>query len=139
MRNATLLRNGELALRGDLNTSAMLTVIAPNQVRSVSWNGEPVPVDFAKISNYNGNAASSSAILMGTVAPRVQVSGVSVPELANWKFKDSLPEIGADFDDGSWIVANHTTTNINPKPSFGDGRVLYGMSHHRLENKIGLV
>ncbi len=128
VRNATISGSGELALRGDLNTSAMLTVIAPSQVRSVSWNGELVPVDFVKVSDDSGVAASSSAIMTGRLDMKVQASGIRIPKLTNWKFKDSLPEIQANFDDGTWIVANHTTTNLSPKPSFGDGRVLYGTS-----------
>ena len=50
VRNATLSRSGELALRGDLNASTLLTVIASPEVRSVSWNGFHVPTDFVRSS-----------------------------------------------------------------------------------------
>lgn len=53
---------------------------------------------------------------------------IAIPSLTKWKFKDSLPEVQADFDDSAWKVADHTTTNITQKPLFGDGRVLYGSS-----------
>ena len=37
-----------------------------------------------------------------------------------------MPEVQAGFNDSKWVVANKTSTNINQKPLFGDGRVLYG-------------
>ena len=55
--------------------------------------------------------------------------GLQLPELTGWKYKDSLPEIKTDFDDAEWIVAEKTSTNINVKPRFGDGRVLYGCDY----------
>lgn len=126
VRNATLSRSGQLALRGDLNSSAMLTVIGPPQIRSVTWNGELVPDLTGLSSNAAGPASVPSAILTGKLDMKVQTSGIHIPELTGWKFRDSLPEVQTGFSDAAWVVANHTTTNISPKPSFGDGRVLYG-------------
>lgn len=117
VRNATLSKQGELALRGDLNASATLTVIAPNEVRFVSWNGVPVELATA--------ARSSGAVKTGHLALSQNIKSFAPPALTGWKFMDSLPEIQANFSDADWIVANHTTTNI-PAPLFGDGRVLYG-------------
>lgn len=124
VRNATISRSGELALRGDLNTSAVLTVIAPSTVSSVSWNGERVPVDAAPSAS--GSGRKSSVIRTGRVDMTVNANSVKVPTLSNWKFADSLPEIHSSFSDADWIVADHTTTNITTKPLFGDGKVLYG-------------
>lgn len=118
VRNATLSREGELALRGDLNASVMLTVIAPSKVRSVSWNGVLVDVSSA--------AKSSGAVKTGHLTLGQSIKSFAPPTLAGWKYMDSLPEVQANFSDADWIVANHTTTNITA-PLFGDGRVLYGM------------
>ena len=55
--------------------------------------------------------------------------GVEVPELTGWRYADSLPEVGRGYDDGAWVVADRTSTNIPTKPAFGDGRVLYGCDY----------
>lgn len=119
VRNATLSSSGELALRGDLNASTILTVIAAPEVKSVSWNGVDVPTDFAGNSN-------SNVIRTGQLSLSQEATGITVPELTNWKFADSLPEVQSGFSDEDWVVADHTTTNITTKPKFGDGRILYG-------------
>lgn len=117
VRNATI-QGSQLRLTGDLNASVPLTVIAPNNVATVTWNGIIVS---------GLRASSQSSILRGQLSMTARSSKVTVPTLTNWKFADSLPEIQANFSDAQWITANHTTTNIITKPLFGDGRVLYGI------------
>ena len=115
VRNATLSNEGHtLALRGDLNASVPLTVVAPRTVREVTWNGERVDV------------RDEGTFLSGRLTLGANVKEVRVPALKGWKFADSLPEVRSGFDDSGWTVANKTTTNLDPKPLFGDGRVLYG-------------
>ena len=115
VRNATLSNEGHtLALRGDLNASVPLIVVAPRTVREVTWNGERVDV------------REEGALLTGRLTLGVSVREVRVPALTGWKFADSLPEVRGGFDDSGWRVANKTTTNLDPQPLFGDGRVLYG-------------
>ncbi|THH31612.1 hypothetical protein EUX98_g2597 [Antrodiella citrinella] len=65
VRNATITKSGELALRGDLNQTAILTVIAPSTVKLVSWNGEEVPTMVAASTSSGG--PKSSAIRTGRV------------------------------------------------------------------------
>ena len=113
VRNATI-EGSTLALRGDLNASVPLTVVAPPVVRYVTWNGARVGV------------RSKGAFLTGRLEESASVREVRVPKLTGWKFRDSLPEVQSGFDDSSWTVANKTSTNLDPKPLFGDGRVLYG-------------
>ncbi|KAJ7022668.1 glycoside hydrolase family 35 protein [Mycena alexandri] len=126
VRNATV-SGSRLALTGDLNTTAHLTVIVPSTVKSVTWNG-------ASVSLTAGVTATGG--FTGTLTPRAAVKSVTVPKLTGWKFMDSLPEIGATFDDSAWTVANHTTTNIPFKPYYGDGRVLYGCDYGFCENIV---
>lgn len=121
VRNATLewgsRSRRELTLRGDLNASVPLTVIAPPEVSSITWNGERV-----RVQNH-GRAVFTGELTMST---SVKEAKNKVPELKGWRFADSLPEVQPGFDDSEWVVANRTTTNAFVKPLFGDGRVLYG-------------
>lgn len=122
VRGASLV-GSKLALRGDLKTDVRLTVIAPKGIQSVTWNGE----------NVSGDVAASSTItqfggFVGQLGLRKAVTGIKIPKLS-WKFKDSLPEIQNSFNDGSWTIANHTTTNIPLKPYYGDGKILYGCDY----------
>jgi len=122
VRDASLV-GSKLALRGDLKTDVRLTVIAPKEIRSITWNGE----------NVSGDVAASFAVtqfggFIGQLGLRKAVTGINIPKLS-WKFKDSLPEIQNSFNDDSWTIANRTTTNIPLKPYYGDGRILYGCDY----------
>ncbi|KAK7019437.1 hypothetical protein VNI00_018047 [Paramarasmius palmivorus] len=126
--------DGQLDLRGDLNISegaggVMLSVIAPKSVNSISWNGQQVSLTTT--------SSNSTSILTATIPHAVsgEVTGIAIPELGEWKFADSLPEIQSGFDDSSWLVANHTTTNIPPM-LYGDGRVLYPCDYGFCENIV---
>lgn len=118
VRNASI-SGSELALRGDLQTGVRLIVIGPENIRSITWNGDPV-------------AADATLTTRGSFVGRVQLKNsplsVVAPTLGGWKFADSLPEIQANFSDDSWTTANHTTTNIPDKPYYGD-RILYGCDY----------
>jgi Beta-galactosidase, domain 3/Beta-galactosidase, domain 2 len=124
VRDATL-SGSTLALRGDLKTDVRLTVIAPRNVRYITWNEQPVSGDFS---------VASSLSSIGGFVGHLQtchslISGIKVPKLTRWKYRDSLPEIQESFNDDTWVVANHTTTNIPLKPHYGDGRILYGCDY----------
>jgi hypothetical protein len=123
VRNASLGADGTLALYGDLNASVTLQVIGPPQMTAVTWNGK----DVVK----NTTATKGLSRFPGTFVGHLTFSStkITVPALSDWKFRDSLPEIQATFDDSSWVVANHTMTNIPFKPYYGDGRVLYGCDY----------
>ncbi|EKM56203.1 glycoside hydrolase family 35 protein [Phanerochaete carnosa HHB-10118-sp] len=131
VRNATV-SGSCLALRGDLNASTLLTLMVPASVSAVSWNGADVPV-----RGVCGAAALPGAkLLEGQLGFSLGRGSISVPALAGWRFKDSLPEVQSGFDDANWTVADHTTTNITTKPLFGDGRVLYGCDYGFCENIV---
>lgn len=126
VRSANLDSTGQqLALTGDLKESVQLTVIGPKTVRQVTWNGDRVSPD--------ASITAPSAIggtFTGQLRLHNNVTGIRVPRLTGWRFKDSLPEVNdADFDDSTWTLANKTTTNIPQKPNYGDGRVLYGCDY----------
>ncbi|KAF7297228.1 Glycoside hydrolase family 35 protein [Mycena indigotica] len=117
-----------LALKGDLNATVPLTVIAPPNVRSVTWNGASVQV--------TRGVSSTAGAFTGTLTPRDAIKQVTVPALTGWKYKDSLPEIALDYDDSDWIVGDHRTTNVPRKPYYGDGRILYHCDYGFCENTV---
>ena len=150
VRNATLSGDGHtLELRGDLNETVEVTLVVPEGVRSVLWNGERVSTQSLSLRSLSPVSASSSndtagedtattanvpagaglQILSATLRYTLDKAGIRILDLtrAEWKFADSLPEAtqGEHFDDSAWVVANHTTSNI-PGAMPGDV-VLFGM------------
>ncbi|KAG6868404.1 hypothetical protein C0993_003640 [Termitomyces sp. T159_Od127] len=115
VRTATLSSDG-LALTGDLNAegSTVLTVYGPSTLGSITWNGRKLePVKVAG----------------GTWQAEIGTSGASIeiPDLmkAQWRYKDSLPEIGAGFEDESLVIADHTETTNTFPPYYGGPWILY--------------
>ncbi|KAJ2913369.1 hypothetical protein MD484_g7048, partial [Candolleomyces efflorescens] len=133
VRDATL--NGDtLALRGDLKSEVRLTIIGiPQGVRRLSWNGQDVSPDLQAAEAISGVGGS---VFVGSVAPKVSLTRLEIPQITGWKYRDSLPEAKRDFDDHSWTLANKTGTNIPYKPYYGDGRVLYGCDYGFCENVV---
>ncbi|KIY43874.1 glycoside hydrolase family 35 protein [Fistulina hepatica ATCC 64428] len=127
VRNASI-SGSTLALCGDLEESAMLTVIGPKKITHITWNDQdvsllPISGSVSSIGGFVG--------LLETVT-----STVVVPVLENWVYHDSLPEILDSFHDSEWVTADHLTTNIPYKPYYGDGRVLYGCDYGFGENVV---
>ena len=114
VRNATI-ENKTLHLRGDLNRTTSLLVVAPPEVAGVMWNGRAVEIE-----------RGVGGIFRGTLELRNGLTPPAIPKLEGWRFADSLPEIKQEYIDDGWVVANHTTTIIDDKALFGDGTVLYG-------------
>ncbi|TFY68957.1 hypothetical protein EVJ58_g705 [Rhodofomes roseus] len=127
VRNASI-SSGHLALRGDLNQSVVLTVVAPEDVTSVSWNGADIAV-----------LPQSKGILAANLSTSISPESISVPELTGWKYADSLPEVSTNYSDADWVVANHTTTNISPAMLYGDGRVLFVRLGHYMRVSYDLM
>ncbi|KAG1721261.1 glycoside hydrolase family 35 protein [Suillus paluster] len=132
VRNATI-TGSTLALRGDLNESVRLSVIAPDDVETVTWNGIPISADAAA-------AAASTLTSQGGFSAQLQPSSAVLafapPALKNWRYANSLPEIRSGFSDANWTLADHTATNIPFKPYYGDGRVLYGCDYEYCESAV---
>ncbi|KAG6809075.1 hypothetical protein H0H93_016131, partial [Arthromyces matolae] len=134
VRNASI-EGTTLSLRGDLKTDVRLTVIAPRKIRDITWNGQSISGDFQ-----SATAAGQGVTALGGFVADLQLSsqftGISVPKLEGWKFKDSLPEVQRGFDDVDWVEADKRTTNIPFKPYYGDGRILYGCDYGFCENTV---
>jgi hypothetical protein len=118
VRSARLNRE-QLELRGDLKESARLTIIGISGVRRITWNGSPITEDLHTLA---------SGVFSVPLEMRRDLVGFEPPSLGPWKYHDSLPEIGMEYDDGDWINATRTST-LAPKPLYGDGTVLYGCDY----------
>ncbi|KAG6901783.1 hypothetical protein C0995_008029 [Termitomyces sp. Mi166 len=117
VRTAALSHN-VLALTGDLNTeeaSTVVTVYGPSTISSISWNGKT-------LGRINKVARGTWEVEIGTSG-----ASVEIPDLmeAEWRYKDSLPEIGAGFEDESLVIADHTTTTNTFPPYYGGPWILY--------------
>ncbi|KAH6908431.1 glycoside hydrolase family 35 protein [Coprinopsis sp. MPI-PUGE-AT-0042] len=131
-----VIEGDSLALTGDLKTDVRLTIVVPKNIQSLTWNGIQISPDVqasSALSEFGGVIVADLKLRGGEEA---LASGVEVPELEGWKYKDSLPEIGADYDDAEWTVADHNTTNIPYPRYYGDGRVLYGCDYGFCENVV---
>ncbi|EIW81037.1 hypothetical protein CONPUDRAFT_153587 [Coniophora puteana RWD-64-598 SS2] len=121
VRNATI-SDITLALRGDLNQSITLSVVAPPQVTAITWNGEAI---------INDAPASKMLTSSGGFVGHLTFTdpNFTAPVLTNWKYANCLPEIQSNFSDASWTLVNHTSTNIPVAPLYGDGRTWYGCDY----------
>lgn len=119
VRNATIFES-TLKLVGDLETSVRLFVVAPPTVKRITWNGQSVEADAA---------LSNNAVWVGQASTKMTMLSVKPPILNGWKYSNSLPEVLSSYSDSTWAVANHTRTNIQDQPYYGDGRILYGCDY----------
>ncbi|KAI1311001.1 glycoside hydrolase family 35 protein [Xylaria venustula] len=90
-----------LHLTGDLNATADLEIVAGLPAsNNVYFNGAKVP----GVKSVNGRLTGELVYAPPTI---------KLPDLAalEWKAINSLPEIKPSYDDSTWIVADHATTN----------------------------
>ena len=118
VRSANL-NQEQLELHGDLKESTRLTIIGISGVRRITWNGSPITEDLHTLA---------SGVFSVPLQMRRDLVGFELPTLDPWKYHDSLPEIGREYDDGDWINATRTSS-FAPNPLYGDGTVLYGCDY----------
>jgi beta-galactosidase GanA len=80
-----------LALSGETDSATKLLLFAPRSISAITW-------DSRNLSTTTDNAAAYTASLPGP-AP------ITLPALANWRFKAESPEVNPAFDDSSWKPA----------------------------------
>lgn len=126
VRDATL-KGSHLALRGDLNVTTTLDVIAPSSVNRITWNGAPVSVKKTDIGTLRGT------LKFGVEAP-------TLPNLkeASWSCTDSLPEIQPGFDDSQWVTMNKTSTARPYLPQGGKVRTFSFVVMIRTEHNLSI-
>ncbi|KAF9259410.1 glycoside hydrolase family 35 protein [Marasmius fiardii PR-910] len=119
-----------------------LTIVAPRIVTEAKWNGKRVTFESLLVDEgyrigvvVDDDDDEGSDGLTGT-ADLEFVSKIPDLSAAKWRYADSLPEVGEDWDDSGWVVANHTTTNVIFPMWYGDGRVLYGCDYGFCEGAV---
>ncbi|KAJ7128422.1 glycoside hydrolase family 35 protein [Mycena epipterygia] len=116
VRSATA-HGSVLQLTGDLNATTTLDVFASKTFKTITWNGVPVACTTSPIGS-----------LRGVVGFPASLPAAKIPVLADleWACADSLPELGAAFDDSTWVLANKTTTQRPQQPTAGKVLFTYG-------------
>ncbi|PPQ68771.1 hypothetical protein CVT24_007713 [Panaeolus cyanescens] len=97
-------KDGVLAIKGDLNGTANFEIIAPTKdSASVTFNGSPLSLTK---TSYGTLTASRAASLPNVVVPNLSS--------LTWKTANSLPEILQSYSDSAWVTASHNST-VNPR------------------------
>ncbi|WP_306206365.1 beta-galactosidase [Actinoplanes sp. RD1] len=123
VRTAAIRGHGAiLALTGDTSAPADLEVWGPAGARVITWNGVPVGV------------RPTGSKSLRTVRPLPGAQPVTLPDLtaATWKYAPESPESVPGFDDGSWRIADLTTTHSTTPPPAGQPVLTaddYGFHH----------
>lgn len=101
LRNATVSENS-LHLWGDVNQTATIEVIA-------------APLTSEATLFFNGQQVEDTRFVEGRLTGNITYSEpeIILPDFttADWKYVDSLPEVGHDYDDQHWTLLDTTTTN----------------------------
>lgn len=125
-----IFEDGKLALQGDIQGDTMLRLIGlPPSTNRITWNG----MEIEAVQDLG----TGSSVRTGLIRQRVAAFEVETPTvLGPWRYHDSLPEIGGDFDDSDWVEATNSSTNSPYKPLFGDGPVLYACDYGFCEGAV---
>lgn len=91
-----------LALKGDTDSATHLLVFAPQSLKSITWDGQPLTTNVNSIGAYTGDLSGPGQ--------------VTLPVLTNWTFKAESPEASPTFDDSNWVQAN---ANKLPMDNYG--------------------
>ncbi|KAJ9611262.1 hypothetical protein H2200_004445 [Cladophialophora chaetospira] len=94
------LQGSELHLTADFNDTTPIEIIGASQASALYVNNQPLQCQVTTRGDWSTSIAYQEATL-------------SIPDLKalTWKYKDSLPEIQAGYDDSSWTTASLTYTN----------------------------
>lgn len=101
LRNATVSENS-LHLWGDVNQTTTIEVIA-------------APLTSAATLYFNGQEVEDTRFVEGRLTGTITYAEpeITLPDFAaaEWRYIDSLPEVGHDYDDQLWTILDATTTN----------------------------
>ncbi|KAI5790579.1 beta-galactosidase A [Peziza echinospora] len=93
---------GVLDLRGDLNVTTEFEVIAPPEVKSITWNGQTL----LAVKRSTTNAFT------GTLEFKKPEVKIPVLKDLEWKYIDSFAERENSYNDAKWTDANRTETAV---------------------------
>lgn len=118
IRNATII-DSSLYIRGDLNSSTTIEVIgAPSTISSLYFNGQLVKT-----------SRSVAPVLSGQLTYRAPKLNLPDLETLDWKYIDSLPELGSTYDDSLWTSGDLTYTNNTFRPDLTTPTSLYAADY----------
>ncbi|KAI9497041.1 beta galactosidase [Zychaea mexicana] len=89
-----------VAFKGDIDETTDIQIVAPESIRSFTWNGKEISM------SPTGHGTWSGTLDFGN--PEVKYTDLSE---ATWKYSPGAPESQPDFDDSDWIKANRTKSN----------------------------
>ncbi|KAE8153091.1 beta-galactosidase [Aspergillus avenaceus] len=102
MRTAHITGN-TLHLTGDINATTDIEVISvPTRVASLEFNGKGIATSMKAGRVVGQLTYEAPSIVLSTLAD------------LEWRYIDSLPELGISYSDSEWTPCNHTRTN-NPR------------------------
>lgn len=119
VRNASIVvNNGQsiLYLWGDViegKKTSVSAYIGESKIQHVSWNGNTIKnlitsrkgfLRFDLYPNEFHQTMMSSQTSLKQVGDYIDLGNLE------WKYRDSLPEIKQEFDDGDWLNADHNVT-----------------------------
>ncbi|KAF6831518.1 beta-galactosidase [Colletotrichum plurivorum] len=98
VRSASI-SHGVLHVLGDSDKATTLEAyVGDRPIETIDWNGKRLPATKTAYGSFTAQI------------PGAEDRAVALPELANWRSADGLPEAARDYDDSRWTVCNKTTT-----------------------------
>ncbi|KAK0564485.1 hypothetical protein OC844_001686 [Tilletia horrida] len=127
VRSASYSDDGtELRFEGQTNTSTLLKFVGRQSVKSVTWNGSPVPV--------LEDGPIKTVGLPGLTDAVAKWEPPSLKDL-EWVYADSLPELQTDFPVDEYLTPANKTAADTTNPYFQDhlvqtqGQVLFASEY----------
>ncbi|KFZ03366.1 hypothetical protein V502_11012 [Pseudogymnoascus sp. VKM F-4520 (FW-2644)] len=109
---AVIIKAGYLVRSARIEGNTLSLAADFNKTTDVEVIGAPSKILKLKI---NGRAVSTARGAYGNLHTTIKYDKptLQVPDLGNakWKWADSLPEAGLDYDDSAWKNADHKTSN----------------------------
>ena len=117
---SAVVRGGRIALTGDANEAGDLEVWAPDNSKSLSWNGKSLRVSGSQ---------SGSLMARGALAAPLPFA---LPDLtaAEWRVSEPSPEAKPDYDDSQWKVAGAQGNTATGETRPPDGQPNLAMDAH---------
>lgn len=115
-----------LSFTGDIDATTDILVVAPDNVDTFQWNGKKVELQKQSDNLWKGTLTFDK--------PNLEISDLSK---ATWKYKAASPETAPDFDDSTWVDADHQDTNATVAPETKP--VLYADDYGNIVRKMCFV
>ncbi|OTB03952.1 glycoside hydrolase family 35 protein [Hypoxylon sp. CI-4A] len=92
--------NGVVSISADFNKSTTVEII-----------GAPQDTTSLEINEKNTNYEIEDGRLIANVSYSPPALNIPILSELQWSYADSLPELQANYEDSTWVAADHQTTN----------------------------